>query len=105
LSAKFERNLRLNARKTNLLHIRTALNKPVEQSHIQVNEQDISLTNDGKLLGVKIADTFNWKTYCADVASILKSTAYRLSMLLAILNFPAIRTVYFLMSRAIFCIQ
>jgi Reverse transcriptase (RNA-dependent DNA polymerase) len=87
--------LRLNAKKTNLLHIHTAQTKHVEQSHIQVNEQDISLTNVGKLLGVKITDTFNWKTHCDDVASKLKSTAYRLSMLRANLNFPAIRTVYF----------
>jgi hypothetical protein len=87
--------LRLNAQKTNLLHIHTAQTKHVEQSHIRINEQDISFTNVGKLLGVKITDTFNWKTHCDDVASKLKSTAYRFSMLRANLNFPALRTVYF----------
>jgi hypothetical protein len=46
-------------------------------------------------LGIKITDTFNWKTHCDDVASKLKSTAYRLSMLRVNLNFPAIRTVCF----------
>jgi hypothetical protein len=56
---------------------------------------DISVTKIGKLLGVQITDTFNWKAHCDEVVSKLRSTAYRFSMLRASLTFPAIRNVYF----------
>jgi hypothetical protein len=87
--------LRLNAKKTNLLHIHTAQTKSVENPHITVNEEEVSVSQVGKILGVTITDTFNWKTLCEEVACKLRSTAYRFSMLRATLTLPSIKLVYF----------
>ena len=87
--------LRLNAKKTNLLHIHTAQTKSVVNPHITVNEEEVSVSQVGKILGVTITDTFNWKAHCEEVASKLRSTAYRFSMLRATLTLPSIKLVYF----------
>ena len=87
--------LRLNAKKTNVLHIHSAQTKNLENSIVKINDENISATKIGKLLGVQMTDTFNWKAHCDEVVSKLKSTAYRFSMLRASITFPAIRNVYF----------
>jgi hypothetical protein len=87
--------LRLNAKKTNLLHIHTAQTKHTENSNIKINGDEVSVVQIGKLLGVKITDTFNWKAHCDEVANKLRSTAYRFSMLRANLTLPALKQVYF----------
>jgi hypothetical protein len=53
------------------------------------------VTHIGKLLGVQITDTFNWKAHCDVVVSKLRSTAYRFSMLRATLTLPSLKKVYF----------
>jgi hypothetical protein len=87
--------LRLNAKKTNMLHIHTAQTKHIENNNIKIDDEEVSLAKVGKLLGVKITDTFSWKTHCVDVASKLRSTAYRFSMLRANLTLDALKKVYF----------
>jgi exonuclease III len=87
--------LRINAKKTNLLQIHTANTRQNENANIKINGDDVSVTHMGKLLGLKITDTFNWKTHCDEVVSKLRSAAYRLSMLRASLTLPSILKVYF----------
>lgn len=48
----------------------------------------------GKLLGVNITDTFNWKTHCEQIVSKLKSEAYRFSVLRANLSMDSLLKVY-----------
>jgi hypothetical protein len=87
--------LRLNAQKTNLLQIHTAQTKNIEKANIKIDGEDVVVTQIGKLLGVKLTDTFNWKTHCDEVASKLKSTAYCFSMLRATVTLPSLLKVYF----------
>jgi hypothetical protein len=89
-----ENFLRLNAKKTNLLHIHTAQTKNTENSKIKINDVEVSMTSVGKLLGVKITDTFNWKTHCDEIVSKLKSEAFRFTMLRANLTRDSLVTVY-----------
>lgn len=86
--------LRLNAKKTNLLQIHTAQSKNLEHSTIKVNDEEVTMTTVGKLLGVKITNTFNWKAHCDEIVSKLRSEAYRFSMLRANLSKDSLLKVY-----------
>jgi Reverse transcriptase (RNA-dependent DNA polymerase) len=87
--------LRLNAKKTNLLHIHTAQTKNIEKPSIKINDDFVAVTEVSKLLGVKITETFNWKAHCDEVVSKLRSNAYRFSLLRANVSLKSIRNVYF----------
>jgi Reverse transcriptase (RNA-dependent DNA polymerase) len=86
--------LRLNAKKTNLLHIHTAQTKNIQNSKIEIDNHEVSMSSVGKLLGVKITDTLSWKTHCDEIVSKLKSEAYRFSMLRANLSLDSLKKVY-----------
>jgi hypothetical protein len=51
-----------NAKKNNVLQIHTAQTRQNENenANIKINRDDVSVTHMGKLLGLKITDTFNW---------------------------------------------
>jgi hypothetical protein len=71
-------------------------NKNIEKANIKINGEDVPVTPIGKLLGVKLTDTFNWKPQCDGVASKLKSTAYIASQCSrATVTLPSLLKVYF----------
>lgn len=56
----------------------------MKNQQTKIDEEDVSIAKIGKFLGVKITNTFNWKTPCGEVASKLYTeTAYHFSMLRA----------------------
>jgi hypothetical protein len=90
-----ENFLRLNAQKTNVLQIHSAQTKQIEKLNVKINDEDVTISQAGKLLGVKITDTFNWKEHCDNITSKLRSTAYRFSMLRANVTIDSLLDVYY----------
>jgi exonuclease III len=87
--------LKLNASKTNILQIHTHQTRNIVKPEVQINDQNVETCNDGKILGVYLTDTMNWKKQCEHVVSKLRSVCFLFTMLRCEITENLLRQVYF----------
>jgi hypothetical protein len=76
--AKFSKDncLRLNTGKTKILQMHTAQTRLKEKPVVMLNEEEVEVVSNSKILGVIMTDTMNWSAQCQAVCGKLRSVTY-----------------------------
>jgi hypothetical protein len=77
-------HLKINANKTKVLQMHTYQTRNLVPPQIQINNVDVDIAVNGKLLGVQITDTMNWNEQCEKVANKLRSVTHLFTIFITI---------------------
>ena len=87
--------LHINANKTKILQMHTHQTRTLVPPEVHINEREVEVVHDSKLLGVIISDTMNWSEQCDKVANKLRSITYMFTMLRERVTESILKQVYF----------
>jgi hypothetical protein len=87
--------LRLNAGKTKILQMHTAQTKLKEKPVVKLNEEEVEVVSNSKVLGVIVTDTMNWSAQCQAVCGKLRSVTYLFVKMRQRVSSSILRQTYF----------
>jgi Reverse transcriptase (RNA-dependent DNA polymerase) len=87
--------LHINANKTKILQMHTHQTRTLVPPAVLINDREVEVVNNSKLLGIIISDTMSWSEQCERVANKLRSVTYMFTMLRERVTESMLKQVYF----------